>query len=57
MIKYIFLYLSLPQIGPLGDSALVGWAWFAVAQETLSAVAFVVADPVFAAVVVAEKKI
>lgn len=43
----------VPQIGPLGDSALVGWAWFAVAQETLSAVAFVVADPVFAAVVVA----
>lgn len=49
-------YLFLPQIGPLGGSALVGWAWVVVAQETLSAVAFVVADQVFAAVVVAGEK-
>lgn len=51
-----FIAISLPQIGPLEGSALVGWAWVVVVLETLSAVASGVADLAFAVVVAAVQK-
>lgn len=56
LFGFFLIALSLPQIGPLEGSALVGWAWVAVVLETLSAVASVVADLAFAVVVAAVQK-